>query len=150
MLNAQSGKYLKSSSHRLLVNRGEWILEENSFTQISEVLWDIKKPLLQPIKLHVDLTFENNNSCVSLDKSRLIYPLKLRKFEEGDYFYPTGMQGKKKLSKYFKDEKYSQIDKENQWLLCSGNTIVWVINRRADRRFTIESTNSNCLILKTK
>lgn len=150
LLNAQSGKYLKSSSHRLLVNRGEWILEENSFTQISEVLWDIKKPLLQPIKLHVDLTFENNNSCVSLDKSRLIYPLKLRKFEEGDYFYPTGMQGKKKLSKYFKDEKYSQIDKENQWLLCSGNTIVWVINRRADRRFTIESTNSNCLILKTK
>jgi len=150
LLNAQSGKYLKSSSHRLLVNRGEWILEENSFTQISEVLWDIKKPLLQPIKLHVDSTFENNNSCVSLDKSRLIYPLKLRKFEEGDYFYPTGMQGKKKLSKYFKDEKYSQIDKENQWLLCSGHTIVWVINRRADRRFTIEQTNSNCLILKTK
>jgi len=147
---AQSGKHLQSSSYRLLVNRGEWILAEHNFSSISEVPWDLTKPLDHPIKLEVSSLFINNNSCVALDQSLLILPLKLRKFEEGDYFYPTGMQGKKKLSKYFKDEKYSQIDKENQWLLCSENSIVWVIGKRADRRYTSKPTDNNCLIIKAE
>ena len=46
------------------------------------------------------------------------------------------MQGKKKLSKFFKDEKFSLIDKENTWLLCNAeNQIMWIINHRQDRRF---------------
>ena len=148
LLSAQSGKHLQSTSYRLLANRGEWILTEHNFSPISEVLWDLTKPLEHPLRLEVSSSFVNNNSCVALDQSVLIPPLKLRKFQEGDYFYPTGMQGKKKLSKYFKDEKYSQIDKENQWLLCSENSIVWVIGKRADRRYTIKPTDTNCLIIK--
>jgi tRNA(Ile)-lysidine synthase len=50
------------------------------------------------------------------------------------------MKGKKKLSKYFKDEKYSLLDKKNQWLLCSENQIVWVIGKRADDRFIVKGT----------
>ena len=150
LLKAQSGKYLQSSSYRLLVNRGEWILAEHNFLPIAEISWDLTKPLDHPIKLEVSSLFINNNSCVALDQSLLILPLKLRKFQEGDYFYPTGMQGKKKLSKYFKDEKYSQIEKENQWLLCSENSIVWVIGKRADRRYTTKPTDNNCLIIKAK
>jgi tRNA(Ile)-lysidine synthase len=150
LLSAQSGKHLQSSSYRLLANRGEWILTEHNFSPISEVLWDLTKPLDHPIKLEVSSLSLNNNSCVALDQSLLILPLKLRKFQEGDYFYPTGMQGKKKLSKYFKDEKYSQIDKENQWLLCSENSIVWVIGKRADRRYTSKPTENNCLIIKAE
>jgi len=150
LLKAQSGKYLQSSSYRLLVNRGEWILAEHNFLPIAEISWDLTKPLDHPIKLEVSSLFINNNSCVALDQSLLILPLKLRKFQEGDYFYPTGMQGKKKLSKYFKDEKYSQIEKENQWLLCSENSIVWVIGKRADRRYTTKPTDNNCLIIKVK
>jgi tRNA(Ile)-lysidine synthase len=150
LLKAQSGKHLQSSSYRLLVNRGEWILAEHNFLPIAEISWDLTKPLDHPIKLEVSSLFINNNSCVALDQSLLILPLKLRKFQEGDYFYPTGMQGKKKLSKYFKDEKYSQIEKENQWLLCSENSIVWVIGKRADRRYTTKPTDNNCLIIKAK
>jgi tRNA(Ile)-lysidine synthase len=150
LLKAQSGKHLQSSSYRLLVNRGEWILAEHNFLPIAEISWDLTKPLDHTIKLEVSSLFINNNSCVALDQSLLILPLKLRKFQEGDYFYPTGMQGKKKLSKYFKDEKYSQIEKENQWLLCSENSIVWVIGKRADRRYTTKPTDNNCLIIKVK
>ena len=78
-----------------------------------------------------------------MDEDRLDFPLTLRKWEEGDVFYPLGMQGKKKLSKYFKDEKMSLIDKSAQWLLCTGNEIVWVIGKRQDERFktTLETTN---------
>ena len=57
------------------------------------------------------------------------------------------MKGKKKLSKYFKDEKYSLVDKEKQWLLCSGEKIVWVIGKRVDRRFAA-SEKKKTLILK--
>ena len=150
LLSSQSGKHLQSTSYRLLANRGEWILTEHNFSPISEVLWDLTKPLDHPIKLEVSSLSIKNNSCIALDQSLLILPLKLRKFQRGDYFYPTGMQGKKKLSKYFKDEKYSQIDKENQWLLCSENSIVWVIGKRADRRYTSKPTDNNCLIIKVE
>ena len=69
----------------------------------------------------------------------------LRKWKEGDYFYPSGMNGKKKISKYFKDEKFSLIDKENTWLLCSENDIIWIVNHRADQRFI--ATNNTLKIL---
>ncbi|MCB0446146.1 MAG: tRNA(Ile)-lysidine synthetase, partial [Gelidibacter sp.] len=58
---------------------------------------------------------------------------------------PSGMKGKKKLSKYFKDEKLSLIDKENSWLLCSNNTIVWIVGKRADARFMVTEKTKQIL-----
>ncbi len=76
----------------------------------------------------------------------LKFPLTVRKWDNGDYFYPFGLQGRKKLSKYFKDEKMSLLEKENIWLLCSKNEIVWVIGKRLDDRYKI--TNKTKKILK--
>src|SRR5690606_31699620 len=85
------------------------------------------------------LTFDEVNTMSDVSKIKIYvdadflkYPLTIRKWEEGDLFYPLGMKGKKKLSKYFKDEKLSLIDKENAWLLISDNALVWVIGRRPD------------------
>ncbi len=61
----------------------------------------------------------------------------MRKWEKGDYFYPLGMTNRKKLSKFFKDEKVPVLDKNNTWLLCSGDAIVWVIGYRLDNRFKV-------------
>ena len=55
------------------------------------------------------------------------------------------MQGKKKLSKYFKDEKYSVFEKEAQWLLCSEDEIVWIVGKREDRRFLAGSDSENII-----
>ena len=61
-------------------------------------------------------------------------------------FYPFGMKGKKKLSKFFKDEKLSLVDKENVWLLCNADdTIIWIIGMRMDNRFKISNKTNNIL-----
>ena len=75
----------------------------------------------------------------------------VRKWQEGDYFCPAGIDGKKKVSKYFKDEKYSLFDKENQWLLVSAtNEIIWVIGKRADERFVAHSDTLKILKIESE
>jgi tRNA(Ile)-lysidine synthase len=90
------------------------------------------------------------DNVIFVDKEKLKFPLTIRKWQEGDFFYPFGMQGKKKLSKFFKDEKFSLLDKENALLLCSGNDIVWIINKRADDRFKVTAHTSQILKIELK
>jgi tRNA(Ile)-lysidine synthase len=135
----------------LVKNRADILLtaESNNTNHIFNIV--VKDTLIQdPIQLFFsdENTFEKCDSkSVLLDKKKLKFPLILRKWKQSDYFYPYGMQGKKKLSKYFKDEKYSLLDKEAQWLLCSGEEIVWIIGKRADRRFLAhEKTQKKWLV----
>lgn len=87
-----------------------------------------------------------NNEVAYFDYDTLQFPLMLRHKKEGDFFYPIGMQQKKKLSKFYIDEKYSLFDKDQQWLLCSQENIAWVIGKRMDNRFKV--TNKTQRILK--
>ena len=84
-------------------------------------------------------------SCIYVPASKLQFPLSIRKWKKGDFFHPFGMKGKKKLSDFFKDEKFSLPEKENTWILCSGDDIVWIINHRADNRFAVEQLDENIL-----
>ncbi|MDB9836450.1 tRNA lysidine(34) synthetase TilS [Flavobacteriaceae bacterium] len=150
LLVAQSGKQLISSSHRLIRNREELLLSPLKIeTQGEEFTWRPTQDLTDPIKLTlIDKPLNSANTAV-LDKNTLKYPLLLRKFREGDYFYPIGMKGKKKLSKFFKDQKYSTLDKENQWILCSEEQIVWVVGQRVDTRFAATPETLNPLIIRS-
>jgi tRNA(Ile)-lysidine synthase len=89
-------------------------------------------------------------NIIYVDESKIKFPLAVRKWQEGDYFFPLGMKGKKKLSKYFKDEKLSLIDKENSWLLCSEDSILWVIGKRADDRFKVTENTKQILKFEIK
>jgi len=89
-----------------------------------------------------------NKQTIYVDKQHLVFPLKLRKWKNGDFFYPSGMTGKKKLSKYFKDEKFSLLEKQNTWLLCNKNgDIIWVVNHRQDNRFLLKKNFNDILKL---
>jgi tRNA(Ile)-lysidine synthase len=71
--------------------------------------------------------------------------LTIRRWQEGDIFQPFGMTGGKKLSKFFKDEKFSLLDKANVWLLCSESKIVWIVGKRQDERFKVTTTTTKIL-----
>jgi tRNA(Ile)-lysidine synthase len=140
LVNAQSGKQVFSETHVLLKDREKLILSERKSTDKSEVF--IIESIESKVNIPLKLIFSRfsggknvNANCIFVDEDKIKFPLIIRKWQEGDYFYPAGMNGKKKLSKYFKDEKYPLLDKENQWLLCSEDQIIWVIGKRADQRF---------------
>jgi tRNA(Ile)-lysidine synthase len=154
LLKAQSGKQVLSATHRLIKDRDCLLLSElNSNVPSSAVERLLIKKNTKQCKTPLGILFfettkqinELNESTIYIDKDKLNFPLTIRKYEEGDYFYPFGMQGKKKLSKYFKDEKLSLLDKEKVWLLCSGDDIVWVIKRRADDRFKVTDETKSIL-----
>lgn len=150
LLTAQSGKQIFSESHRILKNRKSLLLVENNFVH-NKATYTIKESdtgIDIPINLkieRVDKILGYTPSIVYLDVQKLSFPLQLRKWREGDSFYPFGMKGKKKLSKFFKDEKLSLIAKEKTWVLSSGNQIVWIVGMRSDHRFKVENQTKKIL-----
>lgn len=146
LLEAQPGKYILSATHRLVKDRDKILLTliPSAETKQYEISEEEELLMLPNGCLHLEKVSEEGKSsknAIFVDKEKLNFPLTVRKWREGDYFFPAGMQGKKKLSKYFKDEKLSLPEKENSWLLCSKNKIVWVIGRRPDARFAANQDN---------
>ena len=146
LLTAQSGKQVLSKTHRLLKDRKFLLLTKvdksnhpRSYTtnEYESILstYDIS---LNFIIVENPILNENQKNCVFIDASLIEFPLKLRKWEHGDIFYPMGFGGKKKLSDYFKDEKMSLIAKERTWILTNTqNEIIWVVGKRLDNRFGV-------------
>jgi tRNA(Ile)-lysidine synthase len=151
LVNSQSGKQIFSSHFRLLKNRTYLILsplevmnDEKEFF-ITKNQKEVKVPLNLSICKVSDIS-ETSIKSIFVDEMKLQFPLVLRRWQEGDSFQPFGMKGKsKKVSKFFKDEKLSLIEKEKAWLLCSNNQIVWIIGMRQDERFAIDSATKEIL-----
>jgi len=147
---AQTGKQVFSETHSLLKDRDFLVLsplekkQENEDKRQVENEFRIQSGLLSKSEFRViDLPKTHNYKTISLneiyfDKNKAKFPLFVRKWQKGDYFYPLGMQGKKKLSDFLIDQKISLLEKEKIWLLCDANDkIIWVIGKRLDNRFRI-------------
>jgi len=152
LLDAESGKQVLSNSHRLIKHREHIILTDLCHSEQSEesfIITEDDKSIELPLGI---LSIEDiadihytSTIVVYLDKDKLNFPLELRTWKEGDHFYPLGMKGKKKISKYLKDEKMSLVDKENTWLLTSNDDVLWVVGKRADNRFKVTDETNNIL-----
>ncbi|HET7360660.1 MAG TPA: tRNA lysidine(34) synthetase TilS, partial [Salinimicrobium sp.] len=150
LLNAQPGKMVVSKTHRLVKDREELLL--TTLPSEEKTIYKIPKGeevVILPIgTFHLEETHhisEENSYCIFVDKTKLKFPLSLRTRKKGDIFYPSGMDGKKKLSKFFKDKKLSLPEKENCWLLCCGEEVVWVVGHRQDRRFETDGHSTKIL-----
>ncbi len=95
---------------------------------------------------HVE-TFNLPRNIALLDEDKLTYPLAFRRWKEGDSFVPFGMEGSKKVSDFLIDEKVSMPDKQRQFVLLSGDEVVWVVGRRIDDRYRITKQTERVLVL---
>lgn len=154
LLTADSGKYVFSKTHRFLKDRkwvivtpklkneeGPFLIEENE-TKISTADGELELKKVGHFKSDADANMETINA------SNLEYPLIFRRWRTGDYFYPLGMKHKKKLSRFFIDQKLSVAEKEKTWVLESSKRIIWVAGLRLDDRFKVGNTNANLVQLK--
>ena len=150
LLDAQSGKLVLSKTHRLIKDREELLLTQLPQEQELQFrISDEEEVVMLPIGTfhfeQVERVEEVQTNCIYVDRNKLSFPLIVRNWRTGDYFYPYGMEGKKKLSKFFKDNKLSLPEKENCWVMCSDGRIVWVVDQRADGRFSVDGGTSQIL-----
>jgi tRNA(Ile)-lysidine synthase len=124
----------KQSNHFLIEENNDRIIFSNQLLTIE------RKP--SPGKIDED------PAVALLDANAIKFPLLLRKKKPGDYFYPLGMTKKKKLSRFFVDQKLSLFEKENAWVLESDKKIIWVVGHRIDNRYKIKPNSSEIYILK--
>ena len=151
LVDGQSGKQVLAPYFRLIKDRDCLILSPLQ-SQENQQEFEIES-IESKVKFPLNLDFSTvskigvaSDSTIFVDQDKLVFPLTLRHWNEGDVFQPFGMEGKsKKVSKLFKDEKLSLIDKEKVWLLCSNNQVVWVVGIRQDERFKIDPNSKNLL-----
>jgi len=158
LLDSASGRYIQSSSHRIIKNRNWLIIAPNEVEQSDIVIiegtgnWRCAMG-----KMQVETALMSNfispqarptsNFQACLNAAEIKFPLLLRKWKQGDYFYPLGMAKKKKLARFFIDMKLSKTEKEKIWVVEMDKKIIWIVGHRIDDRFKITGKTKSILKL---
>ncbi|MFN8286127.1 MAG: tRNA lysidine(34) synthetase TilS [Chitinophagales bacterium] len=156
-VDSEAGKQFVSAKARIIKDRRFFILTHAANTDAtinlieetdSELIINGSKLQLS-VQAASDIKITSSKDIALLDKSKLHYPLILRHWKQGDYFYPFGMKmKKKKLKKFFVDEKVPLHEKENIRVLESDGKIVWVVGHRIDERFKITANTKEVYRIK--
>ena len=168
LFTAENSSYVQSTSHRIIRNRKWLIIAPNSAREADHILIEANTKAIElkngRLSLEVITTsngeaetsnfaqrpadkFQTSNLSAHLDAKLIQFPLIVRTWKKGDYFYPLGLKRhKKKLSRFFIDQKVSKTEKENIRVIEMDKKILWVIAHRIDERFKV--TDSTKEILK--
>lgn len=146
------GNQYCSPTHCVVIGRDELQLYELKEDANEEIQIEVgKKEIFSPIHLQfsklgktVDFVIDKSPEVAQLDFDKIRFPLTLRHWQHGDRFHPLGMKGSKLLSDFFVDQKFTEWQKQNVWLLVSADgDILWVVGLRIDDRFKVtDSTKS--------
>ena len=154
-LEKESGKKFYSTTHQLIKDRNKLIItklneEENEPVFFDENIVEIKEPISFTLKVQSRASYKisRNPNVAALDYDKLKFPLQLRKWKSGDFFMPLGMNRMKKLSDFFIDNKWSLVDKQNAFLIQSGNDIVCILGHRIDERYKITEDTTKLFIIE--
>ena len=151
----QSGKVFNSTTHKGLIDRNNFVAEPlgNTIAMKEFTIKSLSEIKKLPIQLKYDLQggkLESHRNIAQIDHGKLKFPITVRKWRQGDKLMPLGMKGFKKLSDFFINLKLSLFEKENIWVLCNNNEIVWVIGQRIDDRYKITDNTKKILKLVFK
>jgi len=142
MLQHQSGKRFLSQKWEVIRDREYlWIQRLGGQTVIPSMV-------LKEVEYNTTFIIPKDNRIACVDADKITKPLTIRKWQMGDKFVPFGMNGKKKVSDYMTDKKFSLIKKEHQYVVCCGEQIVWLVNERIDNRFRITEQTQRIFLIK--
>ena len=148
-LSAQSGKRFVSAGWEVLRDRTELIIRRRK--PADEEVEENVPPFrlaMETQEIMPDFVIPRNKNTACLDADKVVLPLTVRKWRQGDKFVPFGMKGKKKVSDYLTDRKFSLFQKENQYVVCSADRIVWLVGERSDDRFRVTEDTKRVLIIR--
>lgn len=144
-LDGQPGKQFSSKEWRVIKDRELLLLEKAQSENKEELPFQIIK---EEKEYTPDFQIPREKGIACFDADKLNGEISYRKWQTGDTFVPFGMKGKKKVSDYLTDRKFSISQKERQWVLCCGERIAWLIGERTDNRFRIDETTQRVVIYK--
>jgi tRNA(Ile)-lysidine synthase len=151
-LAGQSGKYFLSASHKLVVDR-DFIVLSKIEEPLGEVFIDShqNQAILGNYKIDIKRVEQAkpdaSNRVAILDADRVSFPIIWRKWRPGDYFFPLGMEHRKKISDFLIDQKISITEKDSITVLESAGEILWVVGQRIDNRYKLTPTTRQALSL---
>ena len=156
IMDAGPGRQSISTSHRLYKDRDQMILVPSGSLSFERFyLDDPEKQSSLPFPMDMEVldrkeldTIPDDPKTACLDLDEIQFPLIIRRWMHGDYFYPLGMDQIKKLSDFFVDEKVPVPEKESSWIMASGKKIVWIMGYRIDHRFRITPSTRRVLRLR--
>lgn len=133
-LQSQSGKRFYGKNNQMVVKDREMLLIEQS-TSHSSAPFEL---IFREYEYTTDYQIPRNKQVACFDTDKLPGLFEIRKWQAGDKFIPFGMKGRKLISDFMTDQKFSVVQKENQWLLLSAQEVIWVIGERTDNRYRID------------
>ncbi len=145
LAESESGKYITSpdNQYRIIKHRLWFIISPVVATESVNIIIEEKDKQVNfslgnlSIESTLNIKLSTSNDIATLDVKEIKFPLLLRKWKTGDYFYPLGMKKKKKVSRFLIDSKLSKTEKENTWVIESKQRICWIVGQRIDDRFKI-------------
>jgi tRNA(Ile)-lysidine synthase len=153
LCKAESGKYISNEKYQIIRHRN-WLIIAPIFLRHAETLMIEEKNktvLFGGGSLNIShinkerFKLDAASTIAQLDANKITFPLLLRRWKAGDYFYPLGMRKKKKLARFFIDQKLSKTEKENIWVLESAQRIIWIVGHRIDDRFKVTNKTKEVL-----
>jgi tRNA(Ile)-lysidine synthase len=152
----QSGKLWYSDSNEVLLDRDYFFIREKDNSKKIEIVIPkgIENITRHNFEIQIDSLFSKDHTIVKneeiiVDKDKISFPLLLRPWQDGDFFCPAGMSGKrKKVKSFLTDLKQTRFEKEAVYVLESKGTIVWIISLRQDERFLPTESTENLLRIR--
>ena len=151
------GNKYYSPTHQLVIGRNELQLSEIESVSDEEIQIGVgEEEITSSIHLcfsqlekTTDFVIDKSSHVAQLDADKIQFPLTLRHWQHGDRFHPLGMKGSKLLSDFFVDQKFTEWEKQNVWLLVSSdNEILWVVGHRIDDRFRVTNTTKTVFVCR--